>query len=331
MIRWGILGTGNIASQFARGLRSVLDGPMNAVGSRSQASADKFGDEYNVPRRYPTYEGLANDPDVDAVYIASPHPFHCEHTLLCLDAGKAVLCEKPLAINAGEAQTMIARAREKRLFLMEAMWTRFLPVIARVRELLAAGAIGEPRMLTADFGFRADFDPQHRLFNLELGGGALLDVGIYPVALASMVFGTPDSITARAHLGETGVDEQTALILGYAGGQLALLSCAVRLDTPQEAIIMGTEGSIRVASPWWMPRSFSIVKPDTPVENFNLPFDGNGYNYEAIEVARCINAGLLESPIMPLDESLALMRVLDTAREQIGLVYPMEIETPSAD
>lgn len=331
MIRWGILGTGNIASQFARGLRSVPDAQLIAVASRSQASADKFGDKFDVPRRHATYEALASDPDVDAVYVATPHPFHCENTLLCLDAGKAVLCEKPFALNAREAQTMIARAREKRLFLMEAMWTRFLPVIVRVRELLAAGAIGEPRMLTADFGFRADFDPHQRLFNPLLGGGALLDVGIYPVALASMIFGIPDDITAKAHLGETGVDEQTALIFGYKGGQLALLSCAVRLDTPQEAIIMGTEGSIRIASPWWVPRSFSVVKPDKAVEVFNPPFEGNGYNYEAVEVARCINAGLLESPVMPLDESLALMRVLDTAREQMGLVYPMETETPAGD
>ncbi len=331
MIRWGILGTGNIARQFARGLRSAPDAQLIAVGSRSQASADKFGDEFNVLHRHPTYEALANDPDVDAIYVGTPHPFHCENTLLCLDAGKAVLCEKPFALNAREAQTMIDRAREKRLFLMEAMWTRFLPVLVRVRELLAAGAIGEPRMLTADFGFRADFDPQQRLFNPLLGGGALLDVGIYPVALASMIFGSPDSITARAHLGETGVDEQTALIFGYKGGQLALLSCAVRLDTPQEAIIMGTEGSIRIASPWWVPRSFSIVKPDKAVEVVNLPFEGNGYNYEANEVARCINAGLLESPVMPLDESLALMRTLDAARAQMGLVYPMETETPAAD
>src|SRR5690606_38909998 len=162
--------------------------------------------------------------------------------------GKAVVCEKALALNAREAQTMIARAREKRLFLMEAMWPRFLPVIVRKRELLGAGEMDEPRMLSADCDFRPDVDQHHGLFNPRLGGGALLDVGIYPVALASMIFGIPDDITAKAHLGETGVDEQTALIFGYKGGQLALLSCAVRLDTPQEAIIMGTEGSIRIAS-----------------------------------------------------------------------------------
>mgnify|MGYP001231077353 CR=1 FL=1 len=324
MARWGILGTGNIAGQFARGLAHAPDAQLIAVGSRSQASADRFGDEFNIRARYASYEGVAADPAVEAVYIATPHPLHYENTLMCLNAGKAVLCEKPFAMNAGQAKDMIRVARQKKLFLMEAMWTRFIPAMVKVKELIAAGEIGEVRMLTADFGFRADFDPAHRLFDPALGGGALLDVGIYPVSLASMLWGTPTSITAQAHLGETGVDEQIALIFQYADGQLAQLSAATRTDTPQEAWIMGTEGAIHMTPQWWHPVGFTLTKRGQPPERFEIPYPGNGYQYEAIEVGWALRAGELESPVMPLDESLELMRIMDTVRAQIGLVYPGE-------
>jgi predicted dehydrogenase len=323
-IRWGIIGSGNIARQFARGLAVLPDAALVAVGSRSQGAADAFGELFGVPRRHASYDALANDPDVDAVYIATPHVLHKENSLLCLRAGKAVLCEKPFTINAREAEDLIAYARGAGLLLMEAMWTRFLPIIVRLRQLLAEGAIGEVRMLSADFGFRAKADPASRLFNPALGGGALLDVGIYPVSLASMVFGAPARVTGMAHLGETGVDEQAAIILGYDGGRLAQLSTAIRTSTPHEALLMGTEGQIKIETPWWMPTRMTVHQAGKAPELIELPFTGNGYNYEAAEVMRCLREGQRESPIMPLDETLTIMQTLDTIRGQWGLRYPGE-------
>jgi len=322
-IRWGIISTGNIAHQFARGLQAVPDAELLAVGSRSQESADAFGAEFNAPRRYASYEQVASDPDVDAIYIGTPHPYHKDNTLMCLNAGKPVLCEKPFAINTGDAEQMVRLAREKKLFLMEAMWTRYFPLMVRVREMLADGVIGEVRMIQADFGFRTDFNPKHRLFALELGGGALLDVGIYPLSFASMVLGTPTQVVALAELGATGSDEQSAFILSYPGGQLAVLSCAVRTETPQEATIIGTEGRIRIHSQFWKPRAMTLTRNGKD-ELIEVPHDGNGYNYEAMEVGDCLRAGRLESDVMPLDETLSLMRTMDAIRSQWGLKYPME-------
>jgi len=323
-IRWGIIGTGNIAHQFATGLRSVPDAELVAVGSRTQASADAFGAEFDVARRHPTYEALAADPDVDAVYISTPHTFHKDNTLLCLRAGKAVLCEKPFAINAHDAAEMIDEARARGLFLMEAMWTRFFPLMAHLRAMLAEGVIGEPRLLTADFGFRMAFDPAHRIFNPALGGGALLDVGIYPLSLASMIFGQPVEISSSVTLGDTGVDEQSGCVLRYAGGELALLSSASRTETPQEAILNGTDGRITIHRRWWKPDRLTLSVHGGAETAIDLPYVGNGYNYEAVAVGECLRAGLLEHPIMPLDETLALMQTMDAIRAQWGLTYPME-------
>jgi predicted dehydrogenase len=324
-IRWGILGTGNIATRFAEGLMALPDAELVAVGSRSQSSVDSFGYEFDVPHRHASYAALAGDPDVDVVYVATPHPFHREHSILCLESGKPVLCEKPFAINASEAEDVITLAREKGLFLMEAMWTRFLPLLVEVRELLAEGAIGEVRALFADFGFRTAFDPQSRLFDPHLGGGALLDVGVYPVSLASMVFGAaPSRINGMAHLGQTGVDEQSAVILGYDQGQLAILAAAVRTEMPQEAVLIGTEGQIRIHTPWWRPTTLTLSRAGQEDESLHLPYEGNGYNYEAAAVMDCLRAGRTESDVMGLDETLAIIQTLDRIRAQWGLRYPME-------
>jgi predicted dehydrogenase len=323
-IRWGILGTGNIANSFAKGLASVDDGKLVAVGSRSQASADAFADRYAAPKRHATYAGLYADPEVDAIYIATPHAMHLQNMLDCLDAGKAVLCEKPFTINAAQARQAIERARSSGLFLMEAMWARFLPMMDEVRRLLAEGTIGEVRMVSADFGFRTKFNPQGRLFDPTLGGGALLDVGVYPVSLAHMVLGTPNRIASMAHLGETGIDEQSAYLLGYEGGALAQLSSAIRTKTPHEALIAGTEGSIRIHSPWWIPTVMTVQLGNNAPHTYEFPIVGNGYNYEINEVQRCMRAGKTESALMPLDETLAIMTTLDTLRGQWGLRYPME-------
>ena len=323
-IRWGILGTGRIAHIFATGLRSTPDAELVAVGSRTMETADRFGDEFNVPRRHPSYEELASDPDVDVVYVSSPHTAHLENSLLCINAGKAVLCEKPFTINAREAEQLITAARARGVFLMEAMWPRFLPAMARVRELLMENAIGEVRMLASDFGFRTAFNPKGRLFDLALGGGALLDVGVYPVSLSSMIMGEPDRVCGLASLGETGVDEQSAMILGYPSGQLAILYTAIRTTTPHETQIMGSDGMIRIHAPAFKPTMLTISRTGTSPETIELPIEGNGYYYEAAAVGAALRAGKLEHEIMPLDETLAIMRTMDRIRAQWGLTYPVE-------
>jgi len=324
-VRWGILGTGNIARSFATGFKALPDAEIVAVGSRSQATAEKYADMFGIAKRYASYEALASDPDVEVIYVSTPHPFHHENSLLCLEHGKAVLCEKPFAMSAREAREVIDAARERKLFLMEAMWSRFFPVMVKVRELLAQGTIGDVRMLSADFGFRAELDPSSRLFDLRLGGGALLDVGVYPVALASMIFGPPADIQTKAHLGKTGVDEQAAMIFSYADGALALLSTAITLDTPQVATIIGTEGSIQLHSPWWKPEALlTLTRAGAEPERIDVPYEGNGYNYEAAAVGRALRAGRTEEETMPLDETLQIVKTMDSIRSMWGLRYPTD-------
>lgn len=323
-IRWGILGTGAIAGSFATGLQSLDDARLAAVGSRSAESGAAFAERFDNPRVHVGYEELAADPEVDIIYVATPHPMHYPAVRLCLEAGKPVLCEKPFTVNAREAAELIALARERKLFLMEAMWNRFLPLSRRFIELAHDGTIGEPRLLTADFGFRHGGDAGHRLFAPAYAGGALLDVGVYVVSLASQLFGAPERIATLAHLGPTGVDEQSAMIFGYPQGEMAQLTVAVRTSTLQEAVLMGDAGTLRIHSPWWKPTKLTITRPGRPDEEIEIPFTGNGYNYEAAEAGRCLRAGLLESPGMPLDETLSIMQTLDQIRAEWGLVYPME-------
>lgn len=322
--RWGILGLGSIANAFAEGLTSVPDAQLMAVGSRSQEKAEAFRQKHGALRAHGSYEALAADPDVDIIYVATPHPMHAEDAMLCLNHGKAVLCEKPFTVNAKQAEQVIALAREKNLFLLEGMWSRFFPLMAQLRTMLKDGVIGDARMLQSDFGFRADVNPQGRLFAPELAGGALLDVGCYVVSLASMLFGTPTAIAGVATLGETGVDEQAAMTLRYDGGEVAALTTAIRTNTEQAAVITGTTGRITIHSPWWKPDKMTIVRSGQSDEVVSVPFKGNGFNYEAIEAAACLTGGKMESDILPLDESLSIMRTLDTLREQFGVKYPME-------
>jgi len=323
-IRWGILGPGSIAHQFASGVKELPDAKVVAVGSRDGAKAIAFADTFSIPNRHASYQALVEDPEVDAIYVATPHPFHKEHCLLALNAGKPVLSEKPFTINHAELTEIVDTARKNDLFLMEGMWSRFFPLMGRVRELLAEGAIGEVRLLEADFGFRAGVDPNGRLFAPALGGGALLDVGVYTVSLASMFLGSPDRITGLATLGETGVDEQAAMVLGYPNGALAMLSTAIRTNTPHKATLNGTDGRITLQSPWWKLDRALVSRNGKPDEEIHLPYEGNGFNYEAAEVGRCLRAGKKESAIMPLEESLSIMATLDTLRGQWGLKYPME-------
>ena len=334
-IRWGILGPGSIAERFAAGLKAVPDAELTAVGSRSLERANIFADSFNIPHRHGTYEGLADDSDVDAIYVSTPHPFHKECAILCLEAGKAVLCEKPLTVDARQAEEMIASARAYNQFLMEAMWTRFLPVMVKVREWLADGAIGEPRLLTADHGSRKTLSTETlegRHFNPELGGGALLDVGVYTIALAYMVFGAPSKVTSLAHLGQTNVDEQASILLGYDSGQIANLFCAISTETSKEARITGTDGSIHIPHFWEATSATLEVSGKDPV-HMEIPFEENGFEYQTIEVIKCLQEGKLESDVMPLDESLSIIKTMDTIREQWGLEYPPfgSVLVPSQD
>jgi predicted dehydrogenase len=323
-VNWGILGTGTIAGKFAAGLGTSAGSRLLAVGSRAESSAEEFGECFGVPRRYDGYERLVADPDVDVVYIGSPHVFHYEHSMLALQAGKAVLCEKPFTINTAEAGELIREARQRGLFLMEAMWTRFFPLMLELRDMIADGAIGELDTLIADFGIRRSLETSERLFRLELGGGALLDLGVYLVSLASMFFGEPERVTSLAELGESGVDERTSIILGFPGGAQASLYCSIRTETPKGAFIIGDTGRIHIHPYFHRPDRMSLTEPDGTETLIERPIEGNGMNYEADEVARCLRAGLTESPVMPLDESLAIMRTLDEIRKPWGLRYPAD-------
>ena len=325
MVRWGILGCGKIAAKFAVGLLAAEGAQLTAAGSRSREKAEAFGDEYDIPHRHGSYEELAANPEVDVIYVATPHPMHRNNMILCLQAGKPVLCEKPFTLNADEAKLVVEMARAKDLFLMEAMWSRFVPSLIRTRKLIAEGAIGEVRMVQTDLGFRATFDPKSRLFDLNLGGGALLDVGVYTVSFASMIYGgAPESVSALAHIGSTGSDENTGIVLGYPGGGLALLHASLTADTTREATIVGTEGYIKLHSPWIGGERLSLAKDRSKERIVEIPYSGNGYNLEAEEVGRCITEGKTESDAMPLDETISIMETMDTIRSQIDLTYPGE-------
>jgi predicted dehydrogenase len=310
VIRWGIIGTGLIASTFAADLELTGSGTAVAVGSRREGSADAFGDRFGIPNRHVGYEALVADPEVDVVYVATPHPMHHEDALLALRAGKHVLVEKPFTMNAAEAEELAAEARARGLFLMEAMWARFVPHMVEVRRLLAEGALGDVVTVIADHGQWFAEDPAFRLFAPELGGGALLDLGIYPVSFASMALGTPDRVVALADPAFTGVDAQTSILLGHPGGAHAVLTCTLAAKSPTRAVIVGTEARIDIEGPFYAPPAFTLTPRTGEPQRVELPSEG-GLRYEADEVARCVEAGLLESPVLPLDETVAIMRTMD--------------------
>lgn len=325
-VRWGILGTGMIARKMAEGLSVVPGAALTAVASRSKEKAAEFSREYGVAAAYGSYEQLAVDPGVDVVYVATPHPYHCENSLLCMRNGKAVLCEKPFAMNEREVLRMIAGAKESGVFLMEAFWTRFHPSIRRVLELVRSGAIGEVRHIDSDFGVFNVFDPEHRAFNKKLGGGSLLDIGIYPVFLTLLLWGEPDRITCVPKMGTTGVDESLALIYGYNDGRIATLYSSFIVNSTVETHICGTEGRIKLPRMWFCPVPVELTRGENPVETITFDFVGNGYNYEAEEVTRCVREGKKESDILPLDFSLRLIRLLDRTRKEMGLVYDADVD-----
>jgi predicted dehydrogenase len=315
-VRWGILGTGGIASAFATDLRLTDSGVAAAVGSRSQASADRFADKLGIPRRHASYESLVADPDVDVIYVATPHPMHHDNAILALRAGKPVLVEKPFTMTAAEAREVVAVARQHGLFAMEAMWTRFLPDMAVIRDWLARGVLGDIVTLTADHGQWFAEDAGFRLFAPELGGGALLDLGVYPVSFASMVLGTPARIVSMSDPAFTGVDAQTSMLFGYDNGAQAVLTCTLRAKSPTRAAIVGTDARIEVEGDFYAPATVTLIPRKGDPVRVESRHEGRGLRHQADEVARRLAAREAESPLMPLDETISIMETMDTVLAQ---------------
>ncbi|HTN56739.1 MAG TPA: Gfo/Idh/MocA family oxidoreductase [Protaetiibacter sp.] len=323
-LRWGILGTGGIARLFTSDL-NLTDRAVTAVGSRTQQSADAFASAFGIPRAHGSYEALAADPEVDVIYVSTPHPFHAEGARLALEHGKHVLVEKPFTLNAAEARAVVDLAAAKGLVVLEAMWTRWLPHMVRVRELLASGALGEVRAVLADHDQKLPVNPEHRLQNPALGGGALLDLGIYPVSFAWDVFGAPSSVHAISSPTATGVDRQTAIIFGYPGGEQAVLHTQLDARGPSTAAIIGTEARIQIDPVWYTPTSFSLIDPsDAVIERFEQEVPGRGMQFQAFELERLVAAGTVAGEVLPPEQSVAIMGTLDEIRRQIGLRYPGE-------
>jgi predicted dehydrogenase len=334
-IGWGLIGAGGISDQLARALSHVPEARLVAVGSRDVAKAQAFiarpraHETIREPvRAHGSYRALVDDPDVDVVYIGTPHPDHIASMRLALVAGKAVLCEKPFTLNRHEAEQAVALARARDVFLMEAMWMRYLPAMVELKRLLAAGAIGEPVSLAADFGFSAAGLPvTHRLLDPMLGGGALLDIGIYPLNLAAFVLGDIVGAQADAQRGPTGVDLHTVFNLRHAGGQRSQGMCSLRATTGCNATIFGTDGRIDITPPFYATQQLRVghgtrAWEETPIEVMDRPWRGTRYVAQVEEVHRCLRAGLPESPVMPLDETVALVGWMDAMRAQFGLRYP---------
>jgi predicted dehydrogenase len=323
MIRWGVIGPGAIATGFAEAMQWADGGSITAVASRSAERAAAFADRFDIPTHYGDYDALAGDPDVDVVYVATPHSRHEVDTVNLLRAGKHVLCEKPFALNARQAARMAEEARSRELFLMEAIWSRFLPAYRALVDVIGAGRIGEPLLVEADFGFRRPVDPHHRHFARELGGGALLDLGIYPIQLCTLVLGPIERVVSDGVVGETGVDEVVTALLHHPGGRLGVVKAAIRVNMTCTARIAGTEGVIDLPAMMHCPSSLTVSSA-AGVDRIDASYEGNGLRFEIDEVHRCLAEGRTESEVMSLDESIALATTLDAIRADLGVVYPGE-------
>ncbi|MER7458934.1 Gfo/Idh/MocA family oxidoreductase [Micromonospora sp. NPDC126480] len=321
MTRWGILATGHIAGRFAEDLKLVPDAELVAVGSRTAESAERFAHRHGVPRAYASWAELAADPDLDVVYVATPHAAHHEAALTCLRAGRAVLLEKPFTLDLATSRELVETAHAAGVFLMEAMWMRVNPLIRQVCELVAEGAIGTVTSVRGDFGAAGPFPPEHRMRARALGGGALLDLGVYPLGLAHLLLGMPDHVHAWAKISPEGVDENTGIILGYDSGAVATLSCGIVGATALTASITGTGGRIDLPEPFYRPGSATLHRPGAEPEVLTTELVGNGYQYEAVEVQRCLAEGRLESRLVPHSATLEVMALLDGIRAQIGVEY----------
>jgi predicted dehydrogenase len=321
---WGILATGWIAGLFAQDLAAV-GLTVAAVGSRSKEKARAFADRYAIPNAHGSYEDLVADPDVDIVYIATPHPYHVSAAMLALQAGKHVLIEKPFALNGRDAKTIVEEARKKNLVVLEAMWTRFLPHMKRIHEIIDAGTLGELRSVSAEHRQFLPTDPKHRLNAPELGGGALLDLGIYPISFAYDILGAPTSIKGSARFQDTGVDAEVAVIMEHQGGAISTSVAAMDCSGPNEAVIYGSEARIEIAAIWYTPTSFRVLgQKGEIIEEFDAPVANRGMQFQALEMERLVRDGEVSS-LMPPDQTVAIIETLDTVRKQIGLSYPGEV------
>lgn len=319
-IKWGILGPGKIARKFASSLKFVEGAELYAVASRNPERAAAFAEEMGVKKTFSSYEAMLRDPAVDIVYVATPHSCHHPHTLLCLSAGKPVLCEKPFALDRQEVEEMISVAREQNLFLMEAMWTPFLPHIHYVKEIIESGKYGKIKSLKADFGFDTPFEAEGRLFLKSLGGGSLLDIGIYPVFLALHLLGRPQEIIATAQLGKTGIDERCDITFKYPEDTTAFLQSSIIENTPTVAEIMLEAASIKIGRNWYEPTAVSITSKEG-MQNKVFEAASFGYEYEARHVQEMLRQNKTESEVMTYEKSLELIDLLDRIRRDIGLVY----------
>jgi len=324
IINFGIIGPGKIANRLASSFEHAKGGKVYAVASRDEAKAKEFATTYKIEKIYNSYEALVKDPAVDVIYIATPHPFHFDQTLLCLKNGKAVLCEKPLALNYRQVSEMIDTARTNNVFLMEAMWSRFFPATKKVVELIQSGTMGEVKYLSADFGFAAPYDLNNRVYNMTLGGGAQLDVGVYPMFLALLLLGKPDEVKALSKLATTGADETTAALLSYKNGSMAHILSSIVTDSPKQADIMGTKGRIIMQTPWHKSQQITMKLNSGETEEFSFPYPGNGFQYQVEEVIACLNTGKKESDLMPHSLSLLMARVSDEIRKQGGIKYSVD-------
>ncbi|MFJ4503868.1 Gfo/Idh/MocA family protein [Streptomyces sp. NPDC088864] len=327
-VRWGVLATGGIAATFTADLLAMPDAEVVAVASRTDASARAFAERFGIPRAYGDWAGLVADEEVDVVYVATPHSAHREAAALALEAGKHVLCEKAFTLNERGARELVKLARDRGVFLMEAMWTYCNPVVRRLAELVRDGAIGEVRTVQADFGFAGDLDAGHRLRDPRLGGGALLDLGVYPVSFAQLLLGEPDRVQADALLSPEGVDLNTGMLLGWDSGANALLSCSIVGHHPTSATVIGTGGRIDIPHSFFHPQGFVLHRAGAEPEEITSgpgPQGLSGMQYEAAEVMRAVRAGETESPLVPLEGSLAVMRTLDAVRDRIGVRYPVDL------
>ena len=321
--KWGILGPGGIARAFAKDLQLLEGHEVAAVGSRTLINAQEFAKSFGGTA-YGSYEELVADPAVDAIYVATPHPAHKENVVLALSAGKPVLCEKPFAVNAKEAQEMVAAAQKKNIALMEAMWARFLPHYAQVREIIASGVLGTILTVQADHGQRLADRNIPRLVEPSLAGGALLDLGIYPVSFAHMVLGNPSKITASGVLTDKGVDAQTSMIFDYSSGAQAILNTTMIEQTPCRAVVAGVNGWLEIDRTFYNPTSMRVTLLDGSVTQYPDTYTGHGLREQAEAFKKLVTSGQTESEILSWKDTVDIMHTLDTVRAQIGLRYPFD-------
>jgi len=320
-IKWGILGTGRIAGVMATALQVVDNSELYAVGSRSEAKALEFGSIYKIPKAYGTYEALVSDPDIDIIYIATPHNLHLENALLAMNHGKHVLCEKPLAVNEKEVLQLIEKAKYKNVFLMEALWSRFLPRIMKVKELVDSGKIGDISMLTAAFCFKSSHQPDQRHFNIDLCGGTILDIGIYNIFLSYLLLGKPLAFNAMAALNNQGADTISSYTFKYPNEVLAVMHSSFLVDTPIVAEIHGSKASIFLDDRWFNLGTVKLKYQDGNEEVFEFDIKANGYEYEAQEAVNCILAGKTRSDLWSWNDSLELVKIMDAIRHECGITY----------